>query len=450
MTRRSLTVVAVVIASAGWLAAQRGPHALSSPPREARQETRDVAAEHRVLDADIALFERRVREDEESADDRARLAALLLRRSRVAGNFGDVVRAEVEAELSLRLRESRNESTWATLASARLALHDFAGALDASRALVDADSSPGHLALLGEVQLELGRYQEAARSFAAVEPTPTTLSTAPRLARWYEVTGRLSQGVSMARYAARIATARSDLGAEQQAWYAMRAGDLEAKRGRLEVADSLYRAALAFHPGDHRVVAARVRLLGQQGRWREAVAEGEAAVGAHLDPATLGVLREAWIALGDSSQADAYAAAMTASALSQPGPIHRAWGMHLVDHGEQLSEVLRRVRHELRQRRDVYGHDLEGWALHALGRTAEASRAMEQATRLGTEDALIWYHAGVVAAAAGDSALARERLSRAIALNPSFGTAHVSRARALLDSLGAVDATARRAAAIDR
>ncbi len=244
----------------------------------------------------------------------------------------------------------------------------------------------------------------------------------------------------MARNALRLAKANGGLSAEQQAWFLMRAGDLEAKRGRADVAAALYDSALAANAGDYRVLAGIARLDAQQGRWREAIVAGDSSVLTRLEPGTLGVLREAWLALGDSSQASSYASAMTASALTQPGAIHRAWGLHLVDHGERLDDVLARVRRELRTRRDVYGYDLEGWTLHAMGRDREAAVAVRLALRAGTEDAMLWYHAGVVEAAVGDSAGARTHLERALALNPAFGVAGVSHARELLSQLGAASA----------
>ncbi len=437
MRRLTLIVPAILIATATLIAA-RDVASRADAATVPAAAPRDPVAEAKARDADIALFESRVAEDSESAADRSRLAALYLRRARETGSFTDVTRAAEQAERSLALRESHNEGTYSILASARLAEHDFIGALQAAQGLVATDTTDANaLALEGEVLLELGRYDQAAERFRAVERSPASLSLAPRLARWYELTGHLDRAVLMARNAMRLAKANGGLSAEQQAWFLMRAGDLEAKRGRATVAAALYDSALTANAGDYRVLAAIARLDAQRGRWREAIAAGDSSVLVRLEPGTLGVLRDAWIALGDSSQASSYAAAMTASALTQPGAIHRAWGLHLVDHGERLDDVLARVRRELQTRRDVYGYDLEGWTLHALGRDREASLAMQRALGAGTEDATLWYHAGVVAAAVGDSAGARALLERALALNPTFGVQGAAHAKGLLGQLPA-------------
>jgi hypothetical protein len=150
-----------------------------------------------------------------------------------------------------------------------------------------------------------------------------------------------------------------------------------------------------------------------RGDWAGAIRDGEQAIAVHPDPGTLGLLRDAWVALGDTGQAASYGAAMMASALTQPGPIHRAWGLHLAEHGERLAEVTRRIRAELGVRRDVYGHDVEAWALYAAGKRAEAWRSARRAIAQNTEDAELLYRAGTIAEGVGEHATATQLLRRA-------------------------------------
>ena len=380
-----------------------------------------LADEARIRDLDIALYERRTLEDTRSAADRSRLAALYLQRSRETGSFSDVQRAESVAVSSLRLREAHNDETYSVLASARLAMHDFTGALEAAEQLVRRDPYESrHRALLGEVLLELGRYDDAATVFRALEGETSRLSVAPRLARWYELTGRLGQARNVMRYALRLARDDGSLTREQDAWFHLRLGELELKSGAVERAESLFVAGLRRAPEDYRLLGALARAAAMRRDWTAAIDAGERAIAANLDPATLGVLSDAWAALGDWGQSASYAGAMRLSALTQPGPIHRAWGLFLLDHGEQATEVLSRARRELATRRDVYGYDLVAWSLHTLGRDREAWPLMQRALAQGTEDAMLWYHASRVAEATGDAGAARALAQRAAAVNPRF------------------------------
>ena len=58
------------------------------------------------------------------------------------------------------------------------------------------------------------------------------------------------------------------------------------------------------------------------------------------------------------------------------------------------------------------------------------------ALALGTHDALLQYHAGMIANALGDTARARQLLQAALNLNPGFDPLQAARARATLDTLG--------------
>ena len=393
-----------------------------------------ASLEARLREADIALFQRRAAEDPWSAADRARLASLYLQRARESGSQFDLQRAESLAVSALRLRESRNEDVLAVLAGARLALHDFTGALDAARTLVARDSTePLHRALLGEVLLELGDYDAAGAIFRPLERETSRLSVAVRLARWYELTGRLRHARNVMRHTLRRVLDEGRSTSEQEAWVHLRLGEIELKAGAVERAESLFVDGLRRFPNDYRLLGALAAAAARREDWGSVIEAGERAIAIHLEPATLGLLSEAYASLGDWMQSASYARALRASALSQPGPIHRAWGLFLLDHGYAADGVLTRARRELDTRRDVYGYDLVAWALHARGRNEEAWFFMERALTQGTEDALLWYHAARIAEANGNIDAARHFASRAMALNPRFHPVHADQARRIAD-----------------
>ena len=68
------------------------------------------------------------------------------------------------------------------------------------------------------------------------------------------------------------------------------------------------------------------------------------------------------------------ARAMEVAVLSQPGPLHRAWSMFLLDHDRDVAAVLARAQEEIRTRQDVYGWDLLAWALHHVGPRCRSAR----------------------------------------------------------------------------
>jgi Flp pilus assembly protein TadD len=75
---------------------------------------------------------------------------------------------------------------------------------------------------------------------------------------------------------------------------------------------------------------------------------------------------------------------------------------------------------EYKVRRDIYGADALAWTALKAGRLSEAQAAIKEALRLGTKDARLWYHAGMIARAAGDQAEAKKFLQQALQLSPHF------------------------------
>jgi Flp pilus assembly protein TadD len=106
-----------------------------------------------------------------------------------------------------------------------------------------------------------------------------------------------------------------------------------------------------------------------------------------------------------------------------------------VNHDRDLAAALTLATQELAVRKDIYGYDAYAWALLANGRAGDADAAMQHALALGTRDALLWYHAGVIAAAMGDTSRAKTFLQEAVSLPGALDPLAASRASAALAGL---------------
>jgi tetratricopeptide (TPR) repeat protein len=104
------------------------------------------------------------------------------------------------------------------------------------------------------------------------------------------------------------------------------------------------------------------------------------------------------------------------------------YNRHLVlfwtDHDRNSEQAYEKARKEFDVRRDVYGADALAWAAFKAGKLKEAQTSSAAALRLGTRDARLFYHAGMIARAAGDLLTARKYLNRALQLNPHFDPVH--------------------------
>jgi tetratricopeptide (TPR) repeat protein len=389
-----------------------------------------------IRERDIAFYRARAERDPHGATDRAQLGRLYLDRARERGDPADLLRAEQSARNSLSLRRGRNGAALAILASSLLGQHRFVEALETAERLLAPDSaSVGARSMVGEIQLELGRYDEARRTFGRLAMRRADPAVAPRYARWEEMTGRPEEARRLLREARDVAAGLHGMPAEQLAWFQLRLGDLALRQGHLAEAGREFERGLSLLPDDYRLLGAVARLELVSKRPRAAIEYGERALGGTLDPATLGVLHDAYEAQGDAARAEQYARAMEVAVLNQPGPLHRAWSMFLLDHGRDGATVLSRAQEEIRTRHDIYGWDLLAWALHYAGRDLEAREAATRALALGTRDAVLHYHAGIIALSLADTAGASRHLRAALAINPYWHPTQPRAVRALLDSL---------------
>jgi tetratricopeptide (TPR) repeat protein len=422
---RTLVVArAVVVALAAAAAAVGCSKGAPAPRAIAKAPAAAPLTDSEVLDLDIEFYRVRADRDPTGATDLARLAGLYLQRSRETGDPSDALRAESAARRSLRNRASRNDAAAQVLSASLLAQHRFDDALAIARGLRDRNPDvPSLRAAVGEIQMELGQYDSARVSFDSLRGSAHDLSVAPRLARWAEIEGRTGEARWLTRSALKTALATPHLPREQVAWFWLRNGDLDLRSGRYARADSEYRAGLAVHPGDYRLLAATAKLEATQHDWHAAIAAGEEAIATSLDPATLGVLSDAYAAIGDSAASREYARALDVAVLKQPGAYHRAWSLFLLDHHRHVATVYRKVLVELRTRRDIYGYDLLAWALHAQGRDAEAKAAMARALAQGTRDAQLFHHAAIIEQSLGNGTAAVELSARARSLEPAVANA---------------------------
>jgi tetratricopeptide (TPR) repeat protein len=410
---RWLALVLVGVAAVGGsllIRTRRAPTVVATTPRFTPAQ---------LLDSNIVFYEGVANRDPTGGMALGQLALFYMRRARATGDYQDVLRSEVAARKSLDNRGAHNTRARQALAASLLSEHRFGDALGIALDLADRDaSSAAFRASLGEIQMELGHYDDARTSFASVAGNTSDLSVAPRLARWEELQGHPDSAYRLLNASLLAVIDRRDVPAEQKAWFWLRMGDLQFRRGKVSEAASDYERGLDAHADDYRLLSAMAKLEGARHEWQKAIDYGERSVAASFDPATLGVMSDSYAALGDSAKADEYAHAMEIAVSKQATAYHRAWSLFLLDHGRRVGEVLAKAQEELKTRQDIYGYDVVAWSLHVSGRDHEARDAMSRALSLGTQDAMLFYHASMIDRALGRSEVAAKELEHARTLNP--------------------------------
>lgn len=306
------------------------------------------------------------------------------------------------------------------LASLAVSRHRFREALALARRAVRQDPKNGTAyAALGDALASLGRYGQAFRVFDRAAVLAPSVATYARIAYARELLGRPQSAVA----ALRLALELDSTVPEHKAWTLVQLGNVELNVGRLGEAAQAYREALRRFPSYVHAEAGLARVEAARGRYRRAIALLRHAVEVLPLPQYAVALGDVLTADGRAAQARrAYALVGAIQRLSEANGVRTELQAALfdADHGIRLERALARARLAHRDRPSIDGDDVLAWALQRTGRCREALRSSERALRLGTLDALKFFHRGMIERCLGHEQAARAWFARALDLNPHF------------------------------
>ena len=385
----------------------------------------------------ISVYEEKVAQSPDSSFFLSLLADQYLRRFREMADIEDVLRAEQAARRSLALQPRNNQVSSMLLASALLSQHQIREALDVindgQNVAVD---NPSIISLKASIQMELGDYEVTHQLLQNLDQEASNSGKNAVLARYLELTGNLASARQILNEAMQEMDSFYTNPAEIRAWFHVRNGDLAFASGDFTLSEQRYREALRLFPRHIAAFTGLARLYAAQHQWQEAL--NAANQGIELMPLveTLSYKADAQLALGDQEgAAETEDLIGVVAYLSKVKGIYdRALAVYYTEHGTHLPEALEIARSEVAVRDDIYAEDTLAWAAAANGQWQEAERAARRATRYGTEDALVQFHAGMIALHLGNREEAIKRLTQAVNLNPQFHHKYADEARqAILD-----------------
>jgi tetratricopeptide (TPR) repeat protein len=409
-------------------------------PRSQASAAAPVIADYASRNELIAFYEGQVRRAPADQIQTRMLAAAYLQRFREQYDLGDVRRAQALAQRSIVLQPQGNTPAQMTLAAALLTYHDFRQALIHERAAwLGEPWNTTTLAQMASLEMELGRY-DVARAYLQRIPSGTVENPAVDSvrARYDELTGHLDR--ARAHIADALHTEDGGVGnpAYDRSWFHLRAAQLAFEAGDDVQARSECAIALQDFPDSAQTLMLVARIDRAEGRWHEALDAATKSAALYPLAQTLGYQADAQRALGETASA-----AQTDALIDVEQRLFDAQGIndrllanYYAQRREHLDAALRAAQSDYRKRGDeIYADDTLGWVLATLGRWTEARVFTERAVRLRTQDAELQYHAAIVALHTGHTSEAKQRLTAALAENPSFDPFEAAEARSALATL---------------
>ena len=362
----------------------------------------------------------------------ASLGALYVQTARRTGDPSFYPKAQGALERSLALQPG-NAGASIGLSSLAAARHDFTGALRWGRqAVAAAPHNASAYGVEGDALVELGRYSEAFATFQRMIDIRPDLSSYARASYARELQGDVPGAIADMDLALQAASSPADA-----AWANYQLGELWFNSGRLDRAETAYARAAAQDPTYVPAREGLGKVAAAQGKYARAISLYTWVVDHMPLPQYVIELTDVYTAAGRAQDAS-----QEAALLSVEERLARANGVNLdleqatydADHG-RAAAALAAARAEWNRRHSVLVADAFAWALYANGRYAEAQTYSGRALALGTHNALMWFHRGMIERALGHRAHARDALARALAINPHFSVRWSPVAARILEGL---------------
>jgi tetratricopeptide (TPR) repeat protein len=344
-----------------------------------------------TLDLNIAQFQKRARTSKDSIIELERVGWLLVAKARQTLDPGYYKLAQ-ECALCMETRQPHRAETMLLDGHVLDSLHRFKEAEAVARELVTLRGLSFDYGLLGDALMEQGKLGPAVEAYQRMinqKPTPEAYSRAAHM-RWLK--GDLPGAIDLMELAAR---ANDPADSETSAWVRVKLASYHLQAGNLPHASELLAAALALEPGYPPALLAQGRLLLAQGMAGDAVEPLRLAAKSIPSPEYQWALIEALRAADRPVDADA----VEAHLLERGGADDpRTFALYLATTGRSVEAALRIASDELNTRADVFTLDTLAWADAAVGNLPEARLQSKHALAEGTEDARLFFHAGMISA----------------------------------------------------
>jgi tetratricopeptide (TPR) repeat protein len=366
----------------------------------------------------VADLQSRLRANPKDEHSFALLGLAYEQRARETGDPSWYPKAEGVLRRALAL-DPKDSIAVSGLGSLALSRHQFRAALalgERARALNPYSAQPW--GVIGDAKVELGRYREAFAAFDRMNKLRPSLSSYARTSYGRELIGHTAAAIRAMKLAVDAATG----GAEPTAWTHVQLGKLYFNHGRYAEAEREYRVALQAFPGYAYGLDALAQSLAARGHPHQAIAAERQAVSSIPLPQYVAALGDMLSAAGRPTLArKQYALIGAIERLLAANGVRTDLEIALfqVDHRIALRHALDRARVGRAERPSIDGDDVLAWALARNGQCAEALPYSRRALRLGTQDALKFFHRGMIERCLGHPS-AKAWFRKALALNPQF------------------------------
>jgi len=272
--------------------------------------------------------------------------------------------------------------------------------------------------IIGDAQIELGRYEDASLTLQKMVDLRPDINSYSRVSYLRELHGD-SPGAIIAMKKAVTAGFPT---AEETLWAQVQLGHLYFNQGKLLEAEAIYQQILQIQPTYLYAQAGIAKIETAHQRYDKAITTYQQIIDRLPLPEFVIALAELYTITQQSTKAEEqYELVRLLTHLDSTAGMNVDLELALFEAEYGSPETaLQKAKLAYQQRPSIYAADVLAWALYKTGNFTEAYRYSQEALRLGTRDAQLHYHAGMIAYDFGKQKVAQQHLSEALKINPHF------------------------------
>ena len=412
--KRVITIGLLILLAVGFAL---GRHLLNKSGKTLANSVNIRREEFLAADRQISRAQDLIRRSPSRPDGYNLLASAYIQKARETGDFSLNAKAEAAINKSLEVAPD-NFDGHNLRATVLLNYHRFREALDAAEhaKTLQPYSSLSYEAITDSL-VELGRYSQA------VQAAQTMVDIRPDTPAYSRISYiRCLYGDTQGAIKVMTDAVTSSGSPENAAWCRIHLGMELIGVGRLKDAEHEFDLALQDLPGFYLALAAKGRIRAMAGDSDSAIQFYKQSKDLVPLPDTIMALGDLYASVGrmdDARREYEFLATIERAALD-PLLYKRQMALFWADHDQRLDDAVRTARDERTTRSDIYTNDLLAWCLFKSNNATEAADYMKQALSLGTRDARLCYHAGMIYEALGDKQQAITYLKESLMYRVSF------------------------------
>ena len=386
-------------------------------------------------DSRVSTLQERLKQNPDDQPAYVQLGAAYLQKVRETGDPTYYTRAEGVLQRALELKP-QDLLAIVQMGALDLSRHQFHEALALGQQALALNSTiPIIYGVIGDAQTELGIYDQALQTVQMMVDMRPDLSSYSRASYVRELHGDVAGAIE----AMQRAVQAGGPNAENTNWTRVQLGNLYFNSGRLADAETQYREALASYSGYVHAIAGLARVHAARREYDEAIKLYTGVVNRFPLPEYVIALGDVYEAAGrmpEAQQQFNLVRAIERLYIANGVDTDLETALFEADHhqDQDMNEILARAQRALAKRPTLYGKVM-AWVLYQAGQYAEAYDFSRQALQLGTQDALLLFHAGMIAERLGHTAEAQADLEEALSINPNFSIRYRDLAQSTLSIL---------------